>query len=735
MVCGILLVMSAMLCGEPTGQSVNNALDGTWRLADRGGRGIDVPCAIPGDNMTALLAAGRIPDPAWRTNEEEVQWVGECGWTFSRTFDASSDLLAKRRQFLTFGSIDTIGRVELNGETLGCVSNEFRRWTFEVTGRLKKKGNTLAVVLEPIRPTCSNEWARLTGDIDVRSWGCSRCREVAAVRKCQCAFGWDWGLSLPVSGLTGDVRLSGMDGARLDDAWCDAVLNDDGSADVTFGFEADGTARSIAYAFDGKVVGKTFHLDKPRLWWPNGLGGQTLYPWRVTVDGQTISGRVGVRKIELVREKDAEGESFGFRVNGKDVLVRGADWIPCDAFPSRRTSARIRYLLDSAVAANMNMVRVWGGGTYESDDFYAACDERGLLVWQDAMFACARYPDSEEFRANVRAEIRHQALRLRGHPSLALWCGDNECIAGVQEPGPWREGYIRLNHVIETTVKAADPFVAWWTSSPCEGPGDYRYNESRGVTGDVHYWGVWHGGKTFAGYYDIKPRFCSEFGFQSLPSLELVRRFAEPGDCELLSPVMIQHQKNRGGNEKIRGMMRNYFPEPKDFASALYLSQVQQALAIETGVAYWRTLGAHCRGMIYWQLNDWWPGASWSSIEYDGRWKPLHYAARRFYADDYPAAERTAEIKALDWRTRPIPASHLRIVCVEREAAEPRCWRVTVAADAPAYYVWLTAEDDPCGRFDDNLVDLPPGERTFRFRATSEKAPKFSVRDLSQSVR
>ena len=710
-----------------------NPLAGTWRLQDDGGRGVDIACEIPGDNATALLAAGKIPDPFWRTNEVDVQWIGECGWTFSRTFDATAEVRGMKRQFLSFDSIDTIGRVELNGETLGCVSNEFRRWTFDVTGRLREKGNELAVSLVAIRPTCSNEWARLTGDIDVRSWGWSVCREVSSVRKCQCTFGWDWGLSLPVSGIYGDVRLFGTDGARLDYAWCTAVLNADGSADVTLKYEADGEAKKAVFEFDGQVGGPTFHVAKPRLWWPNGMGEQALYPWRVTVDGQTISGRAGIRRLELVREKDAEGESFGFRVNGKDVLARGADWIPSDAFPSRRTPAKVRSLLASAAAANMNMVRVWGGGIYESEAFYAACDELGLLIWQDAMFACARHPDSEEFRANVREEIRHQVRRLRGRPALALWCGDNECIAGIQKPGPWRDAYIKLNRVIEEEVKTADPTVAWWTSSPCEGPGDYRYNESRGVTGDVHYWGVWHGGKTFAGYYDIKPRFCSEFGFQSFSSPEMVRQFACAGDFDIFSPVMRRHQKNRSGNEKIFKMMGNYFPSPKDFESALYLSQVQQALAIETGVAYWRTLGSHCRGMIFWQLNDWWPVASWSSIEYDGRWKPLQYAARRFYSDGYPAAERTKVLKELDWRNREIPESQIKIVRVEWKGG--RSWQVTVRAEAPAYYVWLTAADDPCGRFDDNLVDCAAGERTFVFEATHDGMPKFSVRDLASSVK
>ena len=715
-------------------------LSGTWELSTPASSTV-WPATVPGDNASALLAAKAIQDPFYRRQEESVQWIGDVDWTFARSFDVPEDLLKRRSVRLEFGSIDTAATVVLNGVEVASVTNEFRKWSFEVRNLLKSTGNRLAVRIAAPRRVAEELWLR-TPDYDVRSWAVTSCRAINCLRKCQCSFGWDWGVSLPVSGLYGDVRLVGADGDRFEFAWAEPTLNADGSADVELVAElADGVP--AVFTFDGESRSVTgprcrFHVAKPELWWPNGMGAQKLYPWSVSALGQTVSGRVGVRRLELVREKDAEGESFGFRVNGKDFFTVGVDWIPADAFPSRRTPERIRSLLESARDANANCVRVWGGGVYEQEAFYDACDELGLLVWQDFMFACSRYPARPDFLAEIAAEAEYQVKRLNRHSSILLWCGDNECIAAVREPCKYRADWIAWNGVLSRAVAAyAQKGMIWWPSSPCAGPGIFTYNELTGDSGDTHYWGVWHGSRDFDGYRMINPRFVSEFGYQSLSSLPTVKSFALEGDFDTESRVMLAHQKNDGGNARIGRMMAKLFPEPKDFVSRLYLSQVQQALAIETAVAYWKSLWPRCRGAVVWQLNDWWPVASWSSLEYDGRWKPLHYALRRCFAVGYDAKGRDAELRNLDFRAKR-PNANVRIVSVTGRA--DGAFDVRVAADAKALFVWLEDATDPATRFDDNLVDLEPGERVFVCKpgaATTAEAlrDRLSVRDLSGSVK
>lgn len=701
------------------------------------------PCEIPGDNATALLKAGFIPDPYYRAVEDTVQWIGDVDWCFAREFDLTPALEGRKNLYLEFDSIDTQADVYLNGARIAAVTNQFRKWSIPVSG-VKSKGNRLEVRVTAPRRAASQLWLR-TPDYDVRSWAVTSCRMISALRKTQCSFGWDWGISLPVSGIYGKTRLVSPDDGQplLKYAWAEAKLLDDGTAEVTVRALADGAFEGTAVFNGEKSTIKAgepavFKLAKPELWWPNGMGGQKLYPWSVNVGGDTIPGRVGVRKFELVREKDGKGSSFGFRVNGKDFFALGADWIPCDAFPSRRTPSRIRSLLKSAVDANMNCVRVWGGGEYENDAFYEVCDELGLLVWQDFMFACARYPSRKDFLDEIAAEAKHQVLRLNKYTSLFLWCGDNECIAAVREPCKYRDDWIAWNKVLADAV-AANSSTIWWPSSPCAAPGDFTYNEYTGESGDSHYWGVWHGSRDLSGYYQLQPRFCSEFGFQSFPSLPTVKSFADEskGDFDFASRVMKAHQKNAGGNDKINRMLARYFPESKDFASLLYLSQVQQSLAIETAVAYWRSLWPRCRGAIVWQLNDWWPVSSWSSIEYSGRWKPLHYSMKRFYAPDYDSKKRAEELKVIDYKSKPLPRANVRIASIEKKS--DGTFAVTVKADAKAYFVWLEDADDPATRFDDNLVDMDKGERVFVCRpgkktTLKELKKRLSVRDLSASV-
>ena len=745
------ICLTAAFCGLALCGATAASFDlaGVWELATPSQPGRSYNATVPGDNATALLEAGAIRDPFWRAQEESVQWIGDVDWTFARTFEAPAAIRAKRCVFLEFDSIDTAASVVLNGECLGAVTNEFRRWRFAVGGLLREGANRLEVRIAAPRRVANELWLR-TPDYDVRSWARTSLRSINCLRKCQCAFGWDWGASVPVSGIYGGVRLVASDGGWLDYAWAEARLNGDGSADVTVRAEGSrakdpsaGPRLVVAFAGERRelepgVCEATFRLEKPELWWPNGMGGQKLYPWSVTLEDETISGRVGIRSLELVREKDATGSSFGFKVNGREFFTAGVDWIPCDAFPSRRTPERIRSLLRSAAEANVNCVRVWGGGVYEQEAFYDACDELGLLVWQDFMFACARYPARPGFLAEIAAEAEHQVKRLNRHSSILLWCGDNECIAAVREPSAYQDAWVAWNAVLAKAVAAHAPKgTIWWPSSPCAGPGDFTYNELTGDSGDTHYWGVWHGGRDLAGYRDICPRFVSEFGYQSFPSMPTIRTFAEERDLAFGSNVMQAHQKDAGGNERINGAMAKMFPPARDFASWVYLSQVQQALAIETGVAFWRSLWPHCRGAVVWQLNDWWPVASWSSLEYDGRWKPLHYAMKRFFAPGYDAAKRDAELRDLDFRERAKARTNVRIESVAARA--DGTFAVTVASDAKAWFVWVEDPADSATRFDDNLADFGPGERTFVCRpgrptTADELKARLTVRDLSGAV-
>jgi beta-mannosidase len=399
-------------------------------------------------------------------------------------------------------------------------------------------------------------------------------------------------------------------------------------------------SRKLSLPAGASTHGFSLRVVSPRLWWPNGEGEQALYELRVGVQGgQEARRRVGFRELRVIAGEDEIGRSMKFEVNGREIFAKGANWIPADSLPSRRSRERIAGLLRSAQAAHMNALRVWGGGRYESDDFYELCDELGILVWQDCMFSCALYPSSPAFLANVEAETEAQVKRLRSHPCLALWCGNNEALGAItwyeeskKSPARYLIDYDRLTEgVLGRVIRELDPDRVFWPSSPSAGPGDFSDNWHSDARGDMHFWSVWHEGKPFSEYLNVEPRFCSEFGFQSFPSYHTVASFAPEGERNVSSPAMEAHQRHPRGNSLIVETMLRYFRMPSGFRETLYLSQVQQALAIKTAVEFWRTRRPRCMGSLYWQLNDVWPVSSWSSLEYDGGWKLLHFEAARFY--------------------------------------------------------------------------------------------------------
>ena len=594
-------------------------LSGEWRLSGMNGTGaaLECPISVPGGVHHALYKAKLIEDPFYGCNETNVQWIGYNDWTIEREFDVSEKFLASDEVILQAEDVDCFAEIFVNGLKVGETCDRFLRWQFDVKPYLRTGRNVIrGVFRSAIRrgDELAAEYRRnSTNDVKIIRFEHEWAHNHAFVRKNACHKGWDWGPSQMVVGFCGPVKLIASEkGRRVEYVYADTKFNDDMS---------HCTLTAYAEMSDGTVVTNREEISNPPLWWPAGQGEQRFHTYTITAGGEKITRRIGLRKIEV----DTTGGGLAFKVNGRAIFMKGANWIPCSAFENEQTPARYRDLLESAKAANMNMIRLWGGGQYEKDSFYEICDELGLLVWHDQMFACGSYPsDDPKFADLVGRECAHQIRRLRDHASIAMWCGGNECKVPVA--------------IQKAMVERYDPSRLFWPSSPCAGPDDLSGTTfGREDSGDSHNWEVWHFEKPFEDYYKKRPRFCSEFGFQSLSSRETAATFCPEKALKSGSPEFEWHQKNKsaddniGGNDRIRHSFARYFREPKDFDSMLYLSQVQQGLAIKTAVEGWRTLRPYCMGTLYWQLNDLWPVASWSSLEYGGKWKPLHHMARRFY--------------------------------------------------------------------------------------------------------
>jgi beta-mannosidase len=630
-------------------------LGGNWRFRKAGDKAWH-RATVPGSVHTDLLALGRIPDPFVGDNELKVQWVAESDWEYRKTFRADPELFKSPKAVLVCDGLDTLADVSLNGRALGSADNQFRTWSFDVDGILTAGTNELAIRFRsPVAFVRARQAERpLTGGGDIPGG--------PYLRKSPYHWGWDWGPRLPAIGIWQDIRLEGYSDGRLTDVHV-RQRPTGGGVRISVGGLAESLSgrplslRASLYAPDGQCLESSapvrngtaeivLGLDCPRLWWPNGMGAQDLYSLEVTLetDGKAADRRVfqiGLRTIELKRKPDAWGESFAFVVNGVPLFAKGADWIPADSFTPRVSDERMLSLLQSAADAHMNMLRVWGGGTYGEERFYDFCDRLGLLVWQDFIFACGMYPDDGAFAENVRQEAVENIRRLRHRASLALWCGNNEMEQGwcdwkwnkPDDPDNQRlkAGYDRMfHHMLPEIVAREDPDRPYWPSSASSGE---PFVDPNGPTrGDMHYWGVWHERKPFSAYRDQLPRFASEFGFQSLPPIATLLSFTSPADRNLTSCVMDHRQRSGPGNRLILAQMADTFRMPKNFASLAYLSMLLQAEGMRIGVEHWRRNRERVGGTIIWQLNDCWPAVSWSSLDYFGRWKAVHYAARRFYA-------------------------------------------------------------------------------------------------------
>ncbi|MEQ9690998.1 MAG: glycoside hydrolase family 2 protein, partial [Bauldia litoralis] len=522
-------------------------LGGDWALHDATGTRV-AACPIPGDIHSALIDAGQIPDPMIGTNENAVQWVGDAVWEIRRTFTVSATNLAGRWAVIDLEFVDTFAEVLVNGQAAGQTETSFRRHRIDVTEALRPGDNEIAIRFHPAAAEAHDRAARLPFPVP---WSVSnnRIADMNVIRKAQCHAGWDWGLCLMVLGIYAEPRLCLFDAARIEHFVVRQDHADDGVVIITAEVELAACRNAVVpvtFAFDDRTVSAdvavtaasggsaslALEVRNPELWWPAGYGAQPLMTAQASIPGDTATRRIGLRKLELINQPDAVGMSLVVRVNGVNMFMKGANWIPADALPSRITSERIRRLLGEAQAANMNMIRVWGGGFYEFDAFYGACDELGLLVWQDMMFSCSQYPSTPDFLAEVDREVRFQVNRLASHPSIALWCGDNEVIGSLT----WYElsrtnrdrylvNYDRFNRAVEVAVTESDPDRFFWPSSPCSGALDYGDAWHDDSKGDMHFWAVWHEGRDFEHYFSVKPRFCSEFGFQSFPTMTAIRLF------------------------------------------------------------------------------------------------------------------------------------------------------------------------------------------------------------------
>ena len=616
-----------------------------WQMRQAGWEEF-LPASVPGSVYHDLMQNGKMDDPFWRDNFPKALKRMDHDYEYKTEFAADKALFKSDAVLLRFEGIDTVADIFLNGEKLGHTENMHRTFEFEVKDLLKEEGNELRVLLHSPTRFIKEEYKHNVADGSEEAMV-----GFANLRKTHCMFGWDWGPRLPDAGLWRPVKLLGIEKARVDSVYV-TQKHEDGKVTLHFDVDADVYDREALMGYtvlitdpDGKETlckgsPEEIVIERPQLWWPNGFGAQPLYTVEVRLyaGGKQVDAwkkRIGLRTLTMHIEKDAYGESFAHEVNGVQVFAMGADYIPEDSIFPRINEARTRELLRQCKEAHFNTIRVWGGGYYPDDWFYDACDEMGLMVWQDFLFACAVYNLTDEFEDNIRAEFADNIKRLRHHASLALWCGNNEMEMFV-ERGLWvktpiqKSDYVKMyEYILPKVLKELDPQTFYWPASPSSGGG---FDDPNGFDrGDVHYWDVWHGNVPFTDYRRYYFRYLSEFGFQSFPSVETIKTFALPEDCNPFSYVMEKHQRNNAANGKIMNYLYQTYLYPTSFDAFVYASQLLQADAIRYGVEHFRRNRGRCMGAIYWQLNDCWPVISWASIDYCGRWKALHYAAKRFF--------------------------------------------------------------------------------------------------------
>lgn len=635
------------------------SLNGKWQLS-QSGKNDFINAEVPGCVHTDLINAGEIEDPFYRNNEEKVMWIGESDWDYSKKFNIDEEFLKNKRIYLSAEGLDTLADIYINDKKIASTNNMYRSWEFEIKEYLKAGENEIKIHFDSPLPYLRKK----NEEFHVPAWsvGDHRLHGGGWLRKQPSNFGWDWGPMLVTMGIWKDIELVGLDTARIEEVYlrqehsdnmveldidlnCEKVAAEDLEVEVEFSYKND-IVYNNKFMIEGEKAKIEFDVDNPKLWWPNGMGEQPLYDLEIKIfnsQGEQLDKdhkKIGLRELELITEDDQWGQSFKFAANGVEFFAKGANWIPADAFVSRVEREDYKNLLESAAEANMNMLRVWGGGLYESDDFYELCDRLGIAVWQDFIFACGTYPSfDDDFMANVKIEAEENVKRIRHHASLALWCGNNEIeqgIAGEEWDSekitmPWDDYKKLFDELLPDIVSDLDPDTDYWPGSPHSPKGD-RSDYNNPDWGDAHLWDVWHGLKPFEWYRSCDHRFNSEFGFQSFPEPKTAYDYTEEKDRNITSYVMEHHQRSGIGNSVIMHYMLDWFRLPEGFENVLWTSQILQGLGIKYAVENWRRTMPRGMGTLYWQLNDNWPVASWSSLDYFGRWKALHFMAKKFYA-------------------------------------------------------------------------------------------------------
>ena len=631
-----------------------------------------LPATVPGTVHTDLIENGIIEDPYYRLNEQKVQWVDKKDWIYQKSFYLDRQTFARQNHELTFEGLDTYAVVSLNDSVILKSNNMHRTYTVNVKPYMLEGENILKVLLEsPIRkglalydaldytlPVSANDQAE-TGQVP----GGKRIN--VHTRKAAYHYGWDWGPRLVTSGIWRPIKLMSWDDFRISELLLSQQLNGD-VASVMAQIEIESSIENANTILELQLNGEPssssklrlhkgkqefklpIKIDRPELWWPNGQGKQTLYNIKVTIQRKgvisTVNQNIGIRSIELIADSTLSQPNFYFKVNGVPTFSKGVNYIPQDLFLPRVSYKDYERILQSAADANMNMIRVWGGGVYENNRFYELCDSLGLMVWQDFMFACAMYPGDTDFLENVKQEAISNVKRLSHHPSLALWCGNNEVLAAwkrwgweqttIDEQSPeianeiWQHYDTLFHHILPEVVSEYHRGINYWASSPSasEGlPEEYTH-------GDTHYWGVWWGKEPFDSFNTTISSFMSEYGFQSFPEYASFKKYASKEDRNMYSEVMKSHQRSSIGNATIADYMNRNYRDPIGFEELLYMSQLLQADGVQAGIEAHRRNKDKCMGSLYWQLNDCWPGASWSSIDYYGKWKALHYKVKESFA-------------------------------------------------------------------------------------------------------
>lgn len=629
---------------------------------------------VPGTVHTDLLANEIIEDPFYRTNEKELQWIDKKDWEYQTYFEIPKDLLEKEYIQINFQGLDTYADVYLNDQLILSANNFFCHWQVEVKSFLRTGDNHLRIYFHSPTQKGLEKLKALGYGLpavnDQSKNGKMGKKKVSVfVRKPGYHFGWDWGPRLVTSGIWRPIELQAWNEARITDIYYHQIEISKQKAELKAMVEIhaikalkgeiiiqDGTnifAKKTADLPKGiHTIEVSFDIQTPKLWWIKELGQPHLYQLKSTLVHEeralheTITS-IGLRNIQIIQESDEKGSSFYVALNGVPVFSKGANYIPNDIFLPRVSKQHYQNIIQATVEANMNMLRVWGGGIYENDIFYDLCDQNGILVWQDFMFACSMYPGDDAFLESVRKEAIQNIKRLRNHACIALWCGNNEidiAWANYREIAGWGwkqmysfskrkklwADYEKLFHkLLPSVVEQYSPNHFYWPSSPYARPGEHATNNS--THGDIHYWGVWHGKKDFEAYDKNIGRFMSEYGFQSFPEFETVKKYTLPEDWNIESKVMAAHQRSGIGNLRIKSYMKKYYQVPRSFEYLLYVGQVLQAEGIKRAIEAHRIAKPYCMGSLYWQINDCWPVASWSSMDYYQRWKAVHYFAKKAF--------------------------------------------------------------------------------------------------------